>query len=99
LKFIKSIRITLLNKLYKSSFIQVNIQQVRQAMANAMDQETLKKLAAEVKKTVEEKDCCKWITDENTMVCEPCLMFAICPERPQKYAQYYRSNFCTFNIR
>jgi hypothetical protein len=93
----------------------VNIQQVRQAMANTMDQETLEKLAEEISKrvtenvieyldeekksTVEEKDCCKWITDENTMVCEPCLMFAKCPERPPKYAKYYRSNFGTFDIR
>jgi hypothetical protein len=72
-------------------------------MANTMDQETLEKLAEEIsnrvtenvieyldeekKSTVEEKDCV------------PCLMFAKCPERPQKYAKYYRSNFGTFDIR
>jgi hypothetical protein len=48
------IKQTLLNKLYKFSFIQVNIQQVRQAMANAMDQETLEKLAAEISNWVTE---------------------------------------------
>ncbi len=34
--------------------MQVNIQQVRQAMANAMDKETLEKLAAEISKRVTE---------------------------------------------
>ncbi len=42
---------------------------------------------------------CNWIVSDDTMVCEPCLLFAKCPERPKKYAKYYKSNFGSFDIR
>jgi len=40
-----------------------------------------------------------WLVNENTMVCKPCLLYAKCPERPLKYAKFYKANFGTFDLR
>jgi uncharacterized phage infection (PIP) family protein YhgE len=88
---------------------------VRQAVGQKLDEQTIEKLAEEISKRVTENvieyfdesknidnkegESDHWIRNEDTIVCEPCLLHARSSERPQKYAKYYKSSFGSFDVR